>query len=99
MNPFLAPDSILVMDNASIHHNRQIEEIIEEKGCQLFYLTAYLPDLNPIKKGFSVLKATLQQYGDLDGGEDDGEKIKAFACLILTPKLIRGLFRGCGYMD
>ena len=78
MNPFPTPDSILVMDNSSIHHNRQIKEIIEEKGFQLLYLPAYLPDLNPIKKGFSVLKANLQQYGNLDGGKMMVKKLKHF---------------------
>jgi hypothetical protein len=41
----------------------------------------------------------LQQYGKLESGENNGEKIEAFAWLIFTPHCMRGFFRGCGYMD
>jgi hypothetical protein len=57
-----------------------------------------LPDLKPIEKGFSVLQANLKKYGDLNGGENDGEQIEVFAHLIFKPKIMRGLFRGFGYM-
>jgi transposase len=60
MNPFPGPQSVLVMDNAAFHHNGRIQEIVEEKGCHLIYLPLYSPDLNPIEKGFSVLKANIQ---------------------------------------
>ena len=99
MNPFPGPQSVLVMDNAAIHHNGRIEEIVEAKGCRLFYLPAYSPNLNPIEKGFSVLKAYLRRYGNLQGGASDGDEIQMFAQLVFTPELMRSLFRGWGYMD
>jgi transposase len=87
------------MDNAVLHRNGRIKEIVKAKGCHLIYLPPYSPDLNPIKKGFSVLKANLRQYGQLDGGVDDGDQIQAFAKLFLTSHLMKGLFQGSGYID
>ena len=65
MNPFPGPRSVLVMDNAQIHHHVCIKEIVEARGCLLQYLPAYSPDLNPIEKGFVVYKSTLQHNKDL----------------------------------
>ena len=96
MNPFPGPQSVLVMDNVSFHHNGRIADLVEQRGCRLFYLPAYSPDLNPIEKGFSVLKAKLRRYGSLTGGEDDGEQIQIYTSLVFTPELMRSLFRGCG---
>jgi transposase len=87
------------MDNAQIHHNGRIKEIVEAHGCHLVYLPPYSPDLNPIEKAFSVLKAAIRRYGELNGGETDGDEIENFARLILTPNTMRGLFRGSGYIN
>ena len=98
MNPFLLPNSVLVMDNAQIHHNGQVADIVESRGSLLIYLPAYSPDLNPIEKGFSCFKSTLRQYKALlTGGEDDFEVINEFVRLVFTAELTKKLFRGCGY--
>ena len=99
MKPFPGPQSVLVMDNAQIHHNERIEAIVEDHGCHLVYLPAYSPDMNPIEKSFSVLKAALKHYGELDGVETNGNQIESFSRLIFTPQLMQSLFEGCGYID
>jgi hypothetical protein len=99
MHPFPGPQSVLVLDNSSIHHGGRINAIIKARGCLLIYLPTYSPDLNPIKKGFSVLKANLRRYGEMLGGADDREEIEAFAHIVFTPQLVRSLFRGSGYLD
>ena len=43
----------------SVHENRRARELIEERGCQergcrLWFLPAYSPDLNPIEEAFST---------------------------------------------
>jgi hypothetical protein len=98
MNPFPAPESVPILGNTSFHHHGRIQEIVEERGCQITYLPSYSPDLNPIKKGFGVLKASLQQYAELSGGEDDGDAIDTFANFIFTPELMRSLFEGARYI-
>jgi len=98
MNPFPASCSVLVMDNAQIHHNGRVADIVESAGCLLLYLPAYSPDLNPIEKAFSVFKSSLRHNNDLlNGGEDDFFVIDQFVGLVFTSCLIQKLFAGCGY--
>ena len=55
------PRSILVMDNASIHHVDKVQEMMDNAGCLLWFLPAYSPDLNPIEEVFSQVKRSLQR--------------------------------------
>ena len=56
MNEFPLPNSVLVIDNASIHKVDGIQELVEGRGARLTYLPAYSPDFNPIELAFvSVL--------------------------------------------
>ena len=61
MNPFPFPNSVLMLDDAQVHHNGRIAEIVEARGCLIQYLPAYSPDLNPIEKEFAVYKANLRR--------------------------------------
>jgi transposase len=53
----------LVMDNLPAHKPRRVRELIEERGCELIYLPAYSPDLNPIEEAFSKIKSMLRRAG------------------------------------
>ena len=95
MNPFPLPNSVLVMDNAQIHHNGQVADIVESRGSLLIYLPAYSPDLNPIEKGFSCFKSTLRQYKALlTGGKDNFKVINKFFRLVFTAKLTKNCSGG-----
>lgn len=59
--PQLKPGDIIILDNASFHKGESIREIIEEAGCELWYLPAYSPDLNKIENWWSVLKTWMKQ--------------------------------------
>ncbi len=59
--PTLEPGQIVVMDNLSIHKSALVRELIEECGCQLWFLPTYSPDFNPIEHAWSKLKAFLKQ--------------------------------------
>jgi transposase len=43
----------VVMNNLWAHKGERIKGMIEGRGCQLLYLSAYSPDLNPIEEAFS----------------------------------------------
>ena len=51
------PRSVLIMDNAKIHYNKELRDMCDRAGVLLEYLPSYSPDLNPIKTSFAVLKA------------------------------------------
>ena len=51
------PRSIVIMDNASIHHVQNVIDLIEgQAGAKLIFLPPYSPDLNPVEQVFSTVK-------------------------------------------
>jgi transposase len=59
--PTLRPGDIVVADNLSCHKVAGVRQAIEAAGATLRYLPPYSPDLNPIEKMFSKLKALLRK--------------------------------------
>ena len=54
------PHSIVVMDNASIHHLDKVHGIITGVGAKLCFLPPYSPDLMPLEEVFSKVKYFLK---------------------------------------
>ena len=48
------------MDNLSSHKGPRVEQLIKAAGDELRYLPPYSPDMNPIEKAYSKLKAFLR---------------------------------------
>jgi transposase len=61
--PTLEAGQIVIMDNLPAHKPARVRELIEGRGCELIYLPAYSPDLNPIEEAFSKIKAMLRGVG------------------------------------
>lgn len=55
--------SIVVMDNATIHSDRRVLELILQTGALLIYQSPYSPDLNPIEFCFGQYKKWLRRHG------------------------------------
>jgi transposase len=83
------------MDNLSVHKGKWVRELIEERGCQLWFLPPYSPDFNPIEEAFSKLKALLRraQARVLEALFEATEE----ALLAISAKDARGYFEHCGY--
>ena len=60
--PKLPAASILVMDNASFHKSKSMQEKIETAGHTLEYLPPYSPDLNPIEHKWAQAKSKRKKY-------------------------------------
>jgi transposase len=59
--PRLKAGQIVLMDNLSVHTSKWVRELIEERGCQLWLLPSYSPDMNPIEEAFSKVKTLLRK--------------------------------------
>ena len=85
------------MDNLSVHKNRRVRELIEENGCELWFLPAYSPDLNPIEGAFSKIKGALRK-AKARGLEALFEATRE-ALHSVTEEDARGFFSHCGYFE
>ena len=78
MTPFAdgGPRSILVLDNAKIHHSAELTEMCLDAGILLVYLPPYSCDYNPIETLFAVLKRYIKKNRALiDGHTEEGTPI------------------------
>ena len=60
LNAYPGPRSVLVLDNAKVHHSTDLTAMCEEAGVRLEYLPRYSPDFNGIEESFSALKAWMR---------------------------------------
>jgi transposase len=93
--PNLKAGQIVVMDNLSVHKGKWVRELIERRGCQLWFLPPYSPEMNPIEEAFSKVKALLRraQARVLEALFEATEE----ALLAISAKDARGYFEHCGY--
>lgn len=59
--PTLEKGDVIIMDNMRSHHVKSVKDTIEKAGMILLYLPPYSPDLNPIEKMWSKLKAIMRK--------------------------------------
>jgi transposase len=93
--PTLQEGQIVVMDNLGAHKTDRARELIEERGCELWFLPAYSPDLNPIEEAFSKVKAYLRKAAART--RDALVEAMGQALSAVTPRDVAGWFAHCGY--
>jgi transposase len=59
--PTLGATKTIIWDRLSVHLNAGVVALLEQAGHRVVPLPAYSPDLNPIEKSFSKLKAFLRR--------------------------------------
>jgi transposase len=93
--PALRPGQVVVMDNLSSHKGGRVRELVEERGCELFFLPPYSPDLNPIEEAFAKLKTLLRKAG----ARTHETLIEAMGRALegVTAREAWGFFEHCGY--
>lgn len=95
LGPTLRPGDIVIMDNLCPHKNEATLNLITQKGAQVLFLPAYSPDLNPIEKMWSKVKALLRA-AEARSSTDLVQAIGR-ALAQVTPKDALGWFTSCGY--
>ena len=93
--PTLAQSDIVVMDNLAVHKDTTASKAITATGAQIWYLPPYSPDLNPIEKMWSKVKASLRKAK----ARDEQSLFKAIgnAFAEITQEDINNFFASCGY--
>ena len=95
--PTLKPGDIVVLDNLSAHKNQETRDLIESVGAELWFLPPYSPDLNPIEKMWSKIKAILRALK----ARTEKALINAIAKALeaVTTSDAKGWFKSCGYAN
>lgn len=94
--PYLNRDSVLVMDNMKSHHAKAIMQLLEQSGVRYIYLPPYSPDLNPIEKLWSKVKALLRKF-KVRTLEELPRAIHDAFCAVNSSDCF-GWFHSCGYV-
>ncbi len=92
--------SVIICDNASIHHNIVLKRLCADAGVLLEYLPPYSPDLNPIETSFAILKSWIRRHSDIAQMYADERRFGHFLDLAVRSQAGHGdpgnLFRQSG---
>jgi len=94
--PQLRRGDIVVFDNLAAHHDQKALDMIHAAGAMTLPLPAYSPDMNPIEKKWSKIKAFLRKVKarTLDTLiQAIGDALKT-----ITHQDAAGWFKSCGYI-
>jgi len=91
----LCPGDIVVLDNLSPHKDEEAIELIGSAGAEVWLLPPYSPDLNPIEKMWSKIKAFLRSVK----ARTREALLNAVAAALktVTSQDAIGWFQSCGY--
>ena len=94
LGPALRPGDVVVLDNLAAHKDARVRHAVEGRGAVLLFLPPYSPDLNPIEKVWSKVKAYLRARAvrtPLALGYAIAEALDR-----ITAEDCRGYFASCG---
>ncbi len=94
------PQSVVILDNCSIHHTRCAVDLIQSTGALVHFLPPYSPDLSPVEELFSKVKSCLRQNDRATELSDDRTLLDFVyaAFTTVTPDDCFGWFEDCGYV-
>ena len=95
--PSLKKEDLVVMDNMRSHHAKAVKQLLDSSKVTYLYLPPYSPDLNPIEKMWSKLKAFLRKEKIRIASELPSAISKGF--LTIRPKDCIGWFHSCDYVQ
>ena len=89
--------SVVIMDNASIHHQSSIVDAIQSSGALLHFLPPYSPDFNAIELTFSKVKSVLKK-NECTWTDIDTETALLAALTTITAEDCQAWISHCGYI-
>ena len=95
--PTLQAGDHVILDNLSSHKVDGVQQAVTLAGATVLYLPPYSPDLNPIEKLFSKLKARLRKAAarDIEAlWKEIGESLNTLSASECT-----NFFDSCGYVN
>lgn len=95
LTPSLRGGDVVVMDNLSAHKSSAVTEVIESAGATVWFLPPYSPDLNPIEKLWSKVKAWLRRVAARTFDAIGQTLVDALRSV--TPSECRNYLNSCGY--
>ena len=95
--PSLEKDDVVIMDNMRSHHAKAVKQLLDSSKVTYLYLPPYSPDLNPIEKMWSKLKAFLRKEKIRMASKLPSAISKGF--LTIRPKDCIGWFHSCNYVQ
>ena len=99
MQPFNGtnPRSILVLDNASIHHVNEVIGLVNRRGVMIRYMPAYSPDFMPLEEVFSKVKYFLKRAEVVYTSTDNPSLLLTMAFASVTHDDCLGYIHHAGY--
>ena len=94
--PHLNGNSVLIMDNMKSHHAKVAKNLLDSSGVRYIYIPPYSPDLNPIEKLWSKVKALLRKFKARALDALPNAIQNAFHSVTISD--CSGWFRSCGYV-
>ena len=92
-------NSIVILDNCSIHHVAPVTDLINSVGAMVHYLPPYSPDYNPIEWCFSKAKGVIPSLEKTMELTNDIELIARMAFATVTEEDCQNWIADCGIYD
>ena len=95
----VSPKSIVILDNASIHHVDCVVDTIQSVGALVRFLPPYSPDMNPIEEVFAEIKEYLQANDSVFQATSSPRTMILMAFASVTVHNCESYIRHAGYKN
>lgn len=82
-------NKVIIMDNASFHHCKEITSLIRRSGNEVLFVPPYSPQYNPIEVVFRMLKSRLCLLSEIDINDISQE------LSLISKKNLKAIFKSC----
>jgi len=70
--------TVLVMDNASFHHSKEVNDLALQQGWDILYTPPYSPWFSPIEGVFSIVKNHYRKHQNIEDAFQTNLNVSAF---------------------